>query len=215
MISYLEGRIIAGHDDRITLLVGGIGYEVLIPAFAIPEIKHIASESAGHEGGTGGELKLYISFNQTERQPKPVLVGFRSALEKEFFELFISVEDIGPTAAIRALTRPVREIARYIEAKDTKSLKQLKGIGERKAEKIIATLNGKVAKFALIPEAEAPAALSWAEDFKRDVEHVLINQLGHKAHEARKMIEDAIKLNPSIGTAEELFEEVYRSQRGQ
>ena len=154
---------------------------------------------------------MYISFHQTERQPKPVLVGFKNELDKEFFELFISVEDIGPMAAIKALTRPVREIARFIEEKDTKALRQLKGIGERKAEKIIATLKGKVAKYALIPEVVLPGEV--VDDFRRDVEHVMITQLGHKVLEARKMIEEAMKRNPTISSSEELFEEVYRGQK--
>jgi len=138
-------------------------------------------------------------------------VGFQSILDKEFFELFISVEDIGPMAAVRALVKPVREIARAIEAKDAKALKELKGIGERKAEKIIATLKGKVAMYALMPEVEIPSEV--VEDFRKDVEDVLVSQLGHKLLEARKMIEEAMKRNPRISSSEELFEEVYRGER--
>jgi Holliday junction DNA helicase RuvA len=203
MISYLEGVLKRLYADRITLLVGGIGYEILIPAYVMSEIRRTAKVEE--------PLKLYISFNQTERQPKPVLVGFRTELDKEFFELFISVEDIGPSAAIRALTRPVREIARSIEEKAVRDLRQLKGIGERKAEKIIAALKGKAAKYALIPEEELPA--EQPEDFKTEVEQVLTSQLGHKIGEARKLIEEAIKRQPSISTSEELFEEVYRGQK--
>ena len=204
MISYLKGtlKINRAYEDRITLVVNGIGYDVLIPAFVMNRIKSRAD---------GDELELYVSFNQTERQPKPVLVGFESPLDKEFFELFISVEDIGPTAAIRAMTKPIREIAGFIEEKDTKALKGLKGIGERKAEKIIATLKGKVAKYALMQEVEVSAAV--AEDFRKEVEDVLVNQLGHKLAEARKMIEEAMKRDPRIASSEELFEEVYRGQR--
>jgi Holliday junction DNA helicase RuvA len=138
-------------------------------------------------------------------------VGFKSPLDKKFFELFITVEDIGPTAAIRALVKPVREIARSIEEKDTRALRQLKGIGERKAEKIIATLKGKVAMYALMPEVEAAPEV--VEDFRKDVEDVLVNQLGHKHLEARKMIEEAMKRSPRIDSFEELFEEVYRGQK--
>ncbi len=204
MISYLKGalKFSRAYDDRITLVVNNIGYEILIPVYVMNRIKGRSD---------GEEIELYVSFNQTERQPKPVLVGFESPLDKEFFELFISVEDIGPTAAIRALTKPVREIARSIEGKDTRALRELKGIGERKAEKIIATLKGKVAKYALIPEAEPAAAV--AEDFRKDVEEVLVTQLGHKLPEARKMIEEAMKRNPRIASSEELFEEVYRGER--
>ena len=203
MIVYLEGKVLSVFDDRLTLVVNGIGYDILIPAYAINDL-------AGFEG-TEEAVGLYISFNQTERQVKPVLVGFRNAVEKEFFELFISVEDIGPLAAVKALTKPVGEIARHIEAKDARSLRQLKGIGERKAEKVIATLKGKVAKFALIqPAQKAPER---ADDFRKGVESVLVMQLGYRAPEAKKMIEEALKRNPSIGSSEELFEEVYRGQK--
>jgi Holliday junction DNA helicase RuvA len=203
MISYLEGTLKKIYGDKVTLGVGGVGYEILIPAYVMDEIRRTAKVEE--------TVKLYISFNQTERQPKPVLVGFRTELDKEFFELFITVEDIGPSAAIKALTKPVREIARFIEEKGVKDLKQLKGIGERKAEKIVAALKGKAAKFALIPEEELPALAP--EDFKTEVEGVLVSQLGHKVGEARRMIEEAMKRNPSIASSEDLFEEVYRGQK--
>lgn len=203
MIYYLEGKLKRIYDDRIVLLVGGIGYEVLVPSYVMSEIKKSHAPDS--------DINLFISFNQTERQPKPILVGFKNELDRQFFELFISVEDIGPVAAIKAIVMPVRDIARAIEEKDIKTLKRLKGIGERKAEKIIATLRGKVAKYALIPEVETPVETK--EDFRKEVEYVLVNQLGHKTIEARKMIQEAIKRNPNITSSEELFEEVYRGQK--
>ena len=203
MISYLEGILKKIYADKLTLAVGGVGYEILIPAYVMNEIRRAVKVE--------DSLKLYISFNQTERQPKPVLVGFRTELDKEFFELFISVEDIGPSLAIRALTSPVREIARSIEEKAIKDLKQLKGIGERKAEKIVAALKGKAAKYALIPPEELPP--EQPEDFKTEVEGVLVAQLGHRLGEARRMIEDALKRRPGISSSEELFEEVYRGEK--
>ncbi len=203
MISYLEGRLKQIGDERLVLLVSGIGYDILVTSYVMQEVRRMKKVE--------DNFSMFISYHQTERQPKPVLVGFSNELDKEFFELFISVEDIGPMAAVKALVRPVREIARFIEDKDTKSLRQLKGIGERKADKIIATLKGKVAKYALIPEVVLPGEI--VEDFRKEVESVLISQLGHKVLEARKMIEDAVKRNPSISTSEELFEEVYRGQR--
>ncbi len=203
MIAYLEGKLKGLYDDRLTLVVAGIGYDILIPAYVMHEVKGAAK--------AGDMLNLHISYNQTERQPKPILVGFRTELDKEFFELFISVEDIGPSAAIKALVKPPREIARSIEEKDIKGLRQLKGIGERKAEKIVATLRGKVAKYALMPEAAR--AVESADDFRKEVEYVLVNQLGHRALEARTMIQEAMKRNPQIASSEELFEEVYRGQK--
>lgn len=203
MISYLEGKLKRVHSDKLTLFVNGVGYDILIPAYVMNEIKKGAKLE--------DQFSLHISYNQTERQPKPVLVGFRQELDKEFFELFISVEDIGPLAAIRALDRPIRDIARSIEEKDVKGLKQLKGIGERKAEKIIAALKGKVAKYALMPEAQPTSGPG--QDFVEEVEYVMVNQLGHKIFEARKMIQEALRKNPGISSTEELFEEVYRGYK--
>jgi holliday junction DNA helicase RuvA len=203
MIAFLEGTLKKITVDKLTLAVGGIGYEILIPAYVMDEIRRTTKIDES--------LKLFISYNQTERQPKPVLVGFRTELDKEFFELFISVEDIGPSLAIRALTRPVREIARFIEEKAVKDLRQLKGVGERKADKIVAALKGKVAKFALIPDEKLPDLAP--EDFKSEVENVLVTQLGHKQMEARRMIQEAMKRRPGIFSSEELFEEVYRGEK--
>jgi Holliday junction DNA helicase RuvA len=206
MISYLEGRLLSKHDDRIVLLAGGVGYEVLLPAAVRPAFR---GRRAGMEGDN---VKLHISFHQTERNPKPLLIGFLSPLEKEFFERLITVEDIGPTAACRALSLDVARIARAIEAKDAKLLCTLDGIGPRKAEKIIATLHGKVGKFALMPEAEGAAPVG-EEDFKEEVIDVLVQQLGHTRTEAQRMVQSALGRKPEVGSAEELFEEVYRGEK--
>ena len=140
-----------------------------------------------------------------------MLIGFNLEVEKEFFQYFISVEAVGVLKAIKALTIPVREIARAIEAKDVSKLKRLKGIGDRTARKIIATLEGKMDKFALIQpsqKVEAPET----EDLSQQVLDVLVQQLGYKIMAAKQMVIDAMKRNKAISTPEELFEEVYRGE---
>jgi len=207
MISYLEGRLLQKHDDRIVVLANGVGYEVLLPAAVRPAFR------GRHSGADGDTVKLHISFHQTERNPKPLLIGFLSPLEKEFFERLITVEDIGPTAACRALSIDVVRIARAIEAKDVKLLCTLDGIGPRKAEKIVATLHGKVGKFALMPEPEGAPAPAAEEDFRDAVIDVLVQQLGHTRTEAQRMVQSAITRRPDVSSAEELFEEVYRGEK--
>ena len=147
MIGYLEGRLLRLEEERILLLVHQVGYEILVPAFVRESL---------NAKQVGDELALYIYYHQTERQPKPVLIGFNLEAEKEFFQLFISVEAIGPLKAVKALTLPVRDIANAIESNDIGQLKQLKGIGPRTAQKMVATLQGKVSKFALIRKTERP-----------------------------------------------------------
>ena len=203
MIGYLEGKILKKEEDRVLVLANQIGYEVLLPAVVMKSLQN---------KNIGDEISLYIFFQQTERQPKPVLIGFNLEIEKEFFQHFISVEAIGPLKAVRALSLPVREIANAIEAGEINQLSQLKGIGRRTAQKIIATLEGKMGKFALI-RSDDSETVSPDVDFSTQVLDVMVKQLGHKTVDARRMVDKALKRNPSISTAEELFDEVYRGER--
>ena len=203
MIGYIEGKILNKEEDRILVLVNQIGYEILLPAIVMESLQ---------DKKIGEEISLYIFYQQTERQPKPILIGFNLEVEKEFFQYFISVEDIGPLKAAKALTVPVREIASAIEAGEISRLTRLRGIGRRTAQKIVASLEGKMGKFALIrPEdrkVEPPI-----EDFSKQVLDVMVKQLGHRMGDARQMIDKALKRNSTIKSAEDLFEEVYRGEK--
>ena len=203
MIGYLEGKLLKKEEDRVLLLANQIGYEVLLPAIVMKSLQH---------KGVGEDISLYIFYQQTERQPKPVLIGFNLEVEKEFFQYFISVEDIGPLKAVKALNEPVREIATAIESGDIARLTRLKGIGRRTAQKIIATLAGKMGKFALIQPSEYQET-PLIEDFTKQVLEVMIKQLGHKPADAKKMIARAMKRNDSITSAEALFDEVYKGEK--
>jgi len=202
MIGYLEGKLLRKGNDRILVLANQVGYEVLLPAFVMNTFK---------AKSVGDPVSIYIYHQQTERQPKPVLIGFNLEVEKEFFQYFISVEAIGALKAVKALDIPVRDIARAIESKNVQTLKQLKGIGDRTARKIIATLEGKMDKFALIRKSQKEE-IPIVEDLSQQVLDVLVDQLGYKIKEAKQMITDAMKRNSNISTPEELFEEVYREE---
>ncbi len=202
MIGYLEGKLLKKDDDRILILANQIGYEVLLPAFVMESFRSKT---------VGDQVSIYIYYQQTERQPKPILIGFNLEVEKEFFQHFISVEAIGALKAVKALSIPARDIARAIESKDINTLKQLKGIGDRTARKIVATLEGKMDKFALIQQSEK-IEYPVSEDLSKNVLEVLTGQLGYRAKEAKLMITDAMKRNTDISTPEELFEEVYRGE---
>lgn len=203
MIGYLEGRLLKIEEERILLLVRQVGYEVMLPNFVRETLN--AKE-------VGDEVALYIYYHVTERQPKPVLIGFNLEAEKEFFQLFISVEAIGPLKAVKALNVAIRDIANAIELGDVGTLKQLKGIGARTAQKIVATLQGKVSKFAMIRKtAHTPVAKSL--DISGPVLDVLVNQLGHRPADAKRMVAQALERNADISTPEALFDEVYNAQR--
>jgi len=204
VIGYLEGKLLKKEEDRVLILANQVGYEVLLPAIVM---KSLQNQSVGEQ------VSLYIFYQQTERQPKPVLIGFNLEVEREFFQYFISVEDIGPLKAVKALNIPVREIATAIESGEIGKLTQLRGIGRRTAQKIIATLEGKMGKFALIRPAEYQEQAPPVEDFLQQVLDVMVKQLGHKPADARQMVANAMKRNSSITSAEALFDEVYRGEK--
>ena len=204
MIGYLEGKIINIEAECILLLSGNIGYEVLLNIDTLEKIKADLDDD--------NFISLYVYFHQTERQPKPVLIGFGSLEEKEFFQMFITVDAIGPMKAIKALNRPIGEIAYAIENKDVAFLSTLSGIGKRTAEKIIATLNGKVTKFVLVSGTDINAthveskSMPGITDLVFDV---LVNQLGHSGASAKRLITRALKKNEDVKTPEELFDAIF------
>jgi Holliday junction DNA helicase RuvA len=186
-----------------------VGYEIFLPPTVMRQVDR------GDEGSSG-ELALVIYYHATRDQPRPVLIGFTADLDKEFFEKLITVKDIGPMVAARALAVPVGELAAAIARQDEKFLRALPGIGPQKAKNIVAQLHGKVAKFALAHEesaAPAPAAAASpdAEGLRELVWEVLVKQLGHRPGEASQLISDALARRPDVTTPEELFEEIYRA----
>ena len=215
MIATLAGRLRRKLEDRVILECGGIGYEVFLPPIAFRQIEHI---TAG-PGEKGSELELVAYYHATRDQPRPVLIGFTSELDKEFFEKLITVKDIGPMVAARALALPVAELADAIARQDEKFLRGLPGIGPQKAKNIVAQLQSKVAKFALAragaaaePVDAAPRALD-SDGLRELVWEIMVKQLGHRPSEASQLITDALRRRPSIMSPEELFDEIYRGDK--
>ncbi len=197
------------ESDSILLLVGGLGYEILLNPQMLEKLK-------SKNGMIDGDVCLYVYYHQTERQPKPVLIGFETREDKAFFQTFITVDAIGPMKAVKAMTCPTEEIAAAIEKKDVQFLSTLSGIGKRTAEKIIATLHGKVERFVKIGSADPVAAeedlFEERQDITVQVQDVLVEQLGHSTGSARRMISEALARNPDISTPESLFDEIFQEK---
>ena len=215
MIATLTGVVRRKLEDRIVLEAGGVGYEVFLPPLALRQLEGVTAAA----GDKASELSLVIYYHATRDQPRPVLIGFTSDLEKEFFERLITVKDIGPMVAARALAAPVAELAAAIARQDEKYLRALPGIGPQKAKNIVAQLQSKVAKFALAragapaEAVSAPATPTDADGLREMVWEVLVKQLGHRPSEASQLITDALRRRPAIATAEELFDEIYRGEK--
>jgi Holliday junction DNA helicase RuvA len=215
MIASLRGKLRRRLEDRVVVESGGVGYEVFLPPVAYRAV----AEAVASDKDDASDLALVIYYHATRDQPRPILIGFTSELDREFFERLITVKDIGPLVAARALTVPVADLAAAIAREDEKYLRRLPGIGPQKARNIVAQLQGKVAKFALLKEPGAapepvPAAPAPDEESVRGlVWEVLVKQLGHRPSEAARLITEALQRRPGIATAEELFDEIYRGRR--
>jgi holliday junction DNA helicase RuvA len=202
VIGYIEGSILQKNDDRILILANQIGYEVLLPTIVLESLK---------ERQVGDTVSLFIYFHQTEKQPKPVLIGFNTDEQKDFFQRLITVEDIGPMKAAKALTVSVQDIACAVEANDLEKLQKLKGIGKRTAQKMIASLAGKLDRF-ILPVLETSRPGIQQEELIQPVLDVLVEQLGIKPVDARRRIAETLSLDPTILTPEALLEEVFRAR---
>jgi holliday junction DNA helicase RuvA len=213
LIAYLRGKVLSLDDTTVTLEVHGIGYEVMMPAI---EMKTLRARLHRDNGAAPEEIALHIYYHVNERQPTPILIGFTERQSREFFRALLTVAEVGPALAAKAMTIAVCEFASAIERRDVRMLGTLPGIGKRKADQIVATLKGKVLQYALLPAPElleAPAAIA-AADFVDDVSGVL-QGLGHKRGEAEAMIRRARQRRPDIAEAQALLEEIWRGESGE
>src|SRR5262245_14673756 len=165
---------------------------------------------------------FYIEGNAMGGRMTPRLVGFLSAIDREFFEIFCSVDGVGVRKALRAMVRPVRELARTIQDQDVKMLSTYPGIGEATAERIVAKLRRKVGKFALIVgqgeaaervAAESNGAAEIAEpDVIRDTFAALLS-VGHTESQARREIDRVLSGKKKFRTVTDMITAIYEQNR--
>ncbi len=159
------------------------------------------------EGGVGGS------------RMSPRLIGFRTAFDREFFEIFTSVDGVGVRKALRAMTRPVHDLARMIQNQDVKGLSTLPGIGEEFAERIVAKLRRKVARFATlgtdtplnVKDGSGSNLQALPPDLFDDAFQVLLS-FGHSDLDARTMIETVLSENRTFQSASDLLAAVYQTE---
>jgi len=206
MISRISGKVVEKGVNYLILDTGGISYEIFIPATVMQRLE----ENIKGDGSIC--LRTFHYFQVEQSKSIPVLIGFLNDVEKDFFEIFITVSGIGPRAALKALNKPISQIAKAIDEGDLKFLKSLPGIGEQRAREIIAKLQNKVGRFGLIQDDDVKEQGERTKDISEEVLAVLI-QLGYKRPEAHSMVKKALEISPVIETSEELLNVVYKQKR--
>jgi len=206
MITRITGRLAHLASDAAHIATGAFEYEVYIPEFVRRQL----------QGSLGEEVSLrtiqYLEGNPAQGRLTPRLIGFMSDAEREFFDAICSVDGVGVKKALRSMVRPVREVATAIEEQDIKQLSGLPGIGASLAERIVAKLRKKMAKFALMVERELPPDQSTDRNVINDSFDALL-ALGHSPADARHKIESVTTEGRKFKSVEDLLEELYRTQK--
>jgi Holliday junction DNA helicase RuvA len=210
MITKITGLVNRVLEDEVRLQVGPLEYQVLLPEFVRRQI----------QGSSGQELTLhtsdYLDGNPMQGRVVPRLIGFLSEAELEFFELFCTVDKVGTRKAMKALVRPIREIAAAIQRQDPKWLTALPGIGAATAEQIVATLRRKVTKFALMPtSAQAgtvtPTPATVDGNVLEDAYQALLS-VGHSPTDARERLDKVLADGKRFKSVDELLVAIYNKQ---
>jgi len=206
MITKIRGVLAHLGEEALTLTVGPFDYEVLIPDFARRRL----------QGEIGKEITLhtieYLEGNSVGSKLTPRLIGFISEVEREFFDLICSVDGVGVKKALRAMVRPVKEVATAIEEQDQKQLAGLPGIGPSTAERIIAKLRRKMPKFALLVGRDEPAEIDAPTDMVRDTYDALLS-IGHSESDARRLIDKALALKKKYKDVQEILTAIYEGNK--
>jgi len=152
MITKMTGLLARVLDDEVRLQVGPFEYQLLVPE----AVRRVIQLRAGHE--MTFHVTEYLEGNSGGNRFVPRRLGFLTEPELDFFDLFCTVEKIGAKKALKAMARPVKEIADAIARQDVRWLSTLPGIGATTAEQIVTTLKRKVGRFASLPDAPPTAA---------------------------------------------------------
>jgi Holliday junction DNA helicase RuvA len=215
MITLIRGILRAVGEEDLTLAVEPFEVEVSIPETARRSLQAKVGEMVGLH------TLFYIEGNTMGGRMTPRLVGFLSVIDREFFEIFCSVDGVGVRKALRAMVRPTRELATTIQEQDVKTLATYPGIGEAMAERIVAKLRRKVGKFALIvgqeasKSVEANGVMDSAEpDVIRDTYAALVS-VGHSESQARQAIDRVLASagKKKYKSVADMIDAIYLQQR--
>ena len=205
MITKITGLLSALHEDSAVVAATPFEYEVLVPEYTR---RHLQSDL----GKTVSLHTIYSLDGNPQGKMTPRLIGFLTEAERQFFELFCSVDGVGPRKALRAMVRPVKEVAEAIEEKDEKFLSSLPGIGAAMAERIVAKLRRKVSRFALLVARSFPETDQQRIDVVSETFAALLT-LGHSEADARRLVDAALQTKTKFKDSAEMIHVIYQNSR--
>jgi Holliday junction DNA helicase RuvA len=135
MIHYIKGKLIEKSPVHAVVDSNGVAYHLNISLNTFSKLPE------------GPEALLYVHFHVNGNDFSFVLYGFYDETERDIFRKLISVSGVGPNTARMILSgMTVDELKQVIANRDVGSLKRIKGIGEKTAERMVVDLHDKIYK---------------------------------------------------------------------
>ncbi|HHX88055.1 MAG TPA: Holliday junction branch migration protein RuvA [Firmicutes bacterium] len=199
MIDYLSGRLVESSPGAVVLNVGGIGIQVTVPPSAEPAEVRI-----------GEQVTYYTRL--MFREDELLLYGFEKPVERDFFNLVISVSGFGPKLALSMLGMlSVSQIYQAILKEDTSLLCQVPGIGRKNSQRLILELKDRLPK--LIPAGMIGQPVISGDQPDEDLTEALLS-LGYSRTEAAAAINRVHRESTGQISNEELLRLVLQSLAG-
>lgn len=131
MIAHVFGKVAEKFANSVIVDVGGVGYEIQVAL-------------TDYENAVLGEEVKFYTYHHIREQAQD-LFGFSSLTTKKLFELLITVQGIGPKAALAILSLGDGELVRNAIANgDTAFIAKATGVGKKSADRVIVDLSDKV-----------------------------------------------------------------------
>lgn len=181
MIAHVSGVLVEKFVSSVIVDVNGLGYEVHVSSLDYEEL------------ALGEPVKLYTHHHVREQEQS--LFGFTTLSAKRLFELLISVQGIGPKAALSILSlAPSEHVRAAIANGDTGMIQKASGIGKRSAERVVVDLKDKVGLAVSVPATGAGAPTH------NDALDALV-ALGYSLADASNALQD---VDPALPTEERI-----------
>lgn len=131
MIAHIIGTVAEKFGGAVIVDVAGVGYEISVAA---GDYETITLDQ---------QVKLYTYHHIREQSQE--LFGFSSLAAKKLFEMLITVQGVGPKAALAILSLDEAEHVRNAIANaDSAYLAKASGVGKKTAERVVVDLSDKV-----------------------------------------------------------------------
>jgi len=192
MIAQIKGRLIEKTPTYVVIDCNGVGYEIKISLNTYSKL------------GDSEICTLLTHF--VVREDAQLLYGFKESSERELFRLLISVSGVGSATAMMILSSlSSDETKQAILNNDVNTLKSVKGIGAKSAERIIIDLRDKIGKVDSIATISSPIN----NTVKEEALSALV-MLGFAKNPAEKALNKIISIGEEL-SVEELIKRTLKN----